>query len=147
MIITPSIELGSTHSTRTRALSFYQIMIHPCSNQHWLRSLGLVLILWHFIFYFQADPTDADTFPFVLLGNKVDIDGGHSRMVPTLTLTKSISRLFDLELKLKAPLLCRFRRIELENGVPPRETYLTLKPRRRRITISKKRFYVRRKIH
>ncbi|GMN33420.1 hypothetical protein TIFTF001_004147 [Ficus carica] len=36
---------------------------------------------WHEEFLKQADPTDPDTFPFVLLGNKVDIDGGHSRMI------------------------------------------------------------------
>jgi Ras-related protein Rab-7A len=30
---------------------------------------------------FQASPSDPDNFPFVLLGNKVDIDGGNSRVV------------------------------------------------------------------
>ena len=30
---------------------------------------------------FQASPTDPKTFPFILLGNKVDIDGGNSRVV------------------------------------------------------------------
>ncbi|XP_057971163.1 ras-related protein Rab7-like isoform X2 [Malania oleifera] len=37
---------------------------------------------WHEEFLRQADPTDPNTFPFVLLGNKVDIDGGNSRAVP-----------------------------------------------------------------
>ena len=29
----------------------------------------------------QASPSDPDNFPFVLLGNKVDVDGGNSRVV------------------------------------------------------------------
>ncbi|PON58703.1 Small GTP-binding domain containing protein [Parasponia andersonii] len=36
---------------------------------------------WHEEFLKQADPTNPEIFPFVLLGNKVDLDGGHSRMV------------------------------------------------------------------
>ncbi|CBI29352.3 unnamed protein product, partial [Vitis vinifera] len=30
---------------------------------------------------FQANPSDPKTFPFILLGNKIDIDGGNSRVV------------------------------------------------------------------
>ncbi|KAF8012164.1 hypothetical protein BT93_I0328 [Corymbia citriodora subsp. variegata] len=29
----------------------------------------------------DADPADLEAFPFILLGNKIDIDGGHSRVV------------------------------------------------------------------
>ncbi|ONI01967.1 hypothetical protein PRUPE_6G169600 [Prunus persica] len=29
----------------------------------------------------NADPTDPEAFPFVLLGNKIDVDGGNSRAV------------------------------------------------------------------
>ncbi|KAF8012165.1 hypothetical protein BT93_I0328 [Corymbia citriodora subsp. variegata] len=29
----------------------------------------------------KADPADLEAFPFILLGNKIDIDGGHSRVV------------------------------------------------------------------
>ncbi|KAJ0960006.1 hypothetical protein J5N97_001583 [Dioscorea zingiberensis] len=36
---------------------------------------------WHEEFLNQASPTDPKTFPFILLGNKVDIDGGNSRVV------------------------------------------------------------------
>ncbi|XP_077245812.1 ras-related protein Rab7-like [Tasmannia lanceolata] len=36
---------------------------------------------WHEEFLNQASPTDPNTFPFILLGNKVDIDGGNSRVV------------------------------------------------------------------
>lgn len=33
------------------------------------------------IFYFQASPSDPENFPFVVLGNKIDVDGGNSRVV------------------------------------------------------------------
>uniref|UniRef100_A0A1D1Z3Y9 Ras-related protein Rab7 n=1 Tax=Anthurium amnicola TaxID=1678845 RepID=A0A1D1Z3Y9_9ARAE len=36
---------------------------------------------WHDEFLNQASPSDPKTFPFILLGNKVDIDGGNSRVV------------------------------------------------------------------
>jgi Ras-related protein Rab-7A len=36
---------------------------------------------WREEFLIQASPSDPDNFPFVLLGNKVDIDGGNSRVV------------------------------------------------------------------
>lgn len=31
--------------------------------------------------WFQADTENPDAFPFVLLGNKIDVDGGNSRRV------------------------------------------------------------------
>ncbi|KAA8546917.1 hypothetical protein F0562_003346 [Nyssa sinensis] len=40
---------------------------------------------WHEEFLEQVDPTHPETFPFVLLGNKVDIDGGNSRVVSEKT--------------------------------------------------------------
>ncbi|MCD9645697.1 hypothetical protein HAX54_034823 [Datura stramonium] len=36
---------------------------------------------WHEEFLKQASPPDPKTFPFILLGNKIDIDGGNSRVV------------------------------------------------------------------
>ncbi|KAL0846775.1 hypothetical protein Bca101_020021 [Brassica carinata] len=36
---------------------------------------------WHEEFLKQASPSDPKTFPFIVLGNKVDIDGGRSRVV------------------------------------------------------------------
>ncbi|CAA6666204.1 unnamed protein product [Spirodela intermedia] len=36
---------------------------------------------WHDEFLSQASPPDPKAFPFILLGNKVDIDGGNSRVV------------------------------------------------------------------
>ncbi|XP_020099349.1 ras-related protein Rab7 [Ananas comosus] len=36
---------------------------------------------WHEEFLNQASPSDPKNFPFILLGNKVDVDGGNSRVV------------------------------------------------------------------
>ncbi|XAR53341.1 hypothetical protein NMG60_11021868 [Bertholletia excelsa] len=36
---------------------------------------------WREEFLIQASPADPENFPFVVLGNKVDIDGGNSRVV------------------------------------------------------------------
>ncbi|XP_042377269.1 ras-related protein Rab7-like [Zingiber officinale] len=36
---------------------------------------------WHDEFLNQASPSDPSTFPFILLGNKIDLDGGNSRVV------------------------------------------------------------------
>jgi len=36
---------------------------------------------WREEFLIQASPSDPDNFPFVVLGNKVDVDGGNSRVV------------------------------------------------------------------
>ncbi|CAO2183076.1 unnamed protein product, partial [Urochloa humidicola] len=36
---------------------------------------------WHDEFLNQASPSDPKSFPFILLGNKIDVDGGKSRVV------------------------------------------------------------------
>ena len=36
---------------------------------------------WRDEFLIQASPADPDGFPFVVLGNKVDVEGGESRVV------------------------------------------------------------------
>lgn len=36
---------------------------------------------WHSEFLKQASPMESETFPFVLIGNKTDADGGNSRVV------------------------------------------------------------------
>ncbi|CAI0423089.1 unnamed protein product, partial [Linum tenue] len=36
---------------------------------------------WREEFLLQASPPDPENFPFVVLGNKVDVDGGNSRVV------------------------------------------------------------------
>lgn len=33
------------------------------------------------MFDVQASPSDPENFPFVVLGNKIDVDGGNSRVV------------------------------------------------------------------
>ncbi|GFY80217.1 RAB GTPase homolog G3B [Actinidia rufa] len=40
---------------------------------------------WLDEFLKQVNPSEPDTFPFVLLGNKVDVDGGSSRVVSERT--------------------------------------------------------------
>lgn len=42
---------------------------------------------WHNEFLNQASPIQAETFPFMLLGNKIDVDGGNSRVVSELKAT------------------------------------------------------------
>lgn len=36
---------------------------------------------WHDEFLNQASPSDPKHFPFILVGNKIDLDGGNKRMV------------------------------------------------------------------
>lgn len=36
---------------------------------------------WREEFLIQASPSDPENFPFIVLGNKIDIDGGNSRVV------------------------------------------------------------------
>ncbi|PRQ54588.1 putative small GTPase superfamily, P-loop containing nucleoside triphosphate hydrolase [Rosa chinensis] len=38
---------------------------------------------WHEEFLIQVGPADTEAFPFILLGNKIDIDGGNNRVVWT----------------------------------------------------------------
>jgi hypothetical protein len=45
-------------------------------------------------YVFQASPSDPENFPFVVLGNKVDVDGGNSRVVCAGTLSPNFSQIF-----------------------------------------------------
>lgn len=40
-----------------------------------------LLLVLMFNFDMQASPPDPENFPFVVLGNKIDVDGGNSRVV------------------------------------------------------------------
>ncbi|XP_071912635.1 ras-related protein Rab7-like isoform X1 [Coffea arabica] len=40
---------------------------------------------WHAEFLKQADPVNPESFPFVLIGNKVDVNYGRSQAVPEMT--------------------------------------------------------------
>lgn len=46
---------------------------------------------------FQASPSDPENFPFVVLGNKVDVDGGNSRVVSYLSSHSIITSLHILD--------------------------------------------------
>lgn len=52
----------------------------------------------------QASPSDPENFPFVVLGNKIDVDGGNSRVVcislelfPSLSLSFVLTQSCDLK--------------------------------------------------
>ena len=84
---------------------------------------------------FQASPSDPENFPFVVLGNKIDVDGGNSRVVSLLPncmiglLHTANKVLFD---SLLSFFFCRFLRRKQRHGVLPRGTYHTLRPLQRR---------------
>lgn len=44
-------------------------------------SIACLLNVFLIQFLVQASPSDPENFPFVVLGNKVDVDGGNSRVV------------------------------------------------------------------
>ena len=79
--------------------------------------------------HLQASPSDPENFPFVLIGNKVDVDGGNSRVVWCALL---ISPLWDECLWDVTSMLTdfnnRFQRRRLKLGVLRRETFPTLRP-------------------
>lgn len=57
-----------------------QVIIEPSAFKKCHRQL----YQWPSTFLFgfiQAGPSDPENFPFVVLGNKIDIDGGNSRVV------------------------------------------------------------------
>ncbi|KAL0346595.1 UNVERIFIED_CONTAM: Ras-related protein Rab7 [Sesamum calycinum] len=72
-------------------LGFIQKSFDPCGQ---LKSDCCVLVYdvnvtksfdnlnnWREEFLIQASPADPENFPFVVLGNKIDVDGGNSRVV------------------------------------------------------------------
>ncbi|KAL8556038.1 hypothetical protein ACS0TY_003733 [Phlomoides rotata] len=50
---------------------------------------------WREEFLIQASPSDPENFPFVVIGNKVDVDGGNSRVV-MFSLSLSFCRCLSL---------------------------------------------------
>ncbi|GFZ11793.1 RAB GTPase homolog G3C [Actinidia rufa] len=48
-------------------------------------------------FLIQASPSDPENFPFVVLGNKIDVDGGNSRVETYLTFETSAKDGFNVE--------------------------------------------------
>lgn len=61
-----------------KALILFQLEHLLCLLYNDIFSVGwgvMVLVV------LQANPPDPKSFPFILLGNKIDIDGGNSRVV------------------------------------------------------------------
>lgn len=91
------------------------------------------LVFW---FYFiQANPHEPKTFPFILLGNKIDIDGGNSRVVrnnDVLTWPRwalpSLSCLADYY-------FCRSLRRKPGNGVLQKKIFLTSRHQLKKTTM------------
>lgn len=82
---------------------------------------------------FQANPPDPKTFPFILLGNKIDIDGGNSRVVRRHSycagqLIYSMIHYTNFQ-------LFRFPRRKQRTGVHQKGTYLTLRHQQKKITM------------
>ncbi|XP_021303580.1 ras-related protein Rab-8B isoform X3 [Sorghum bicolor] len=92
---------------------------------------------WHDEFLNQASPSDPQHFPFILVGNKIDLDGGSKRMVSFLSVQTFLYR-FGILCSLFAH---RFLRRKRGNGVPPRATFHTSKPLQRRTTMLTLLFY------
>lgn len=57
--------------------SLVQVLVHDVNNAKSFESLDN----WRDEFLIQANPQDPDSFPFMMLGNKVDVEGGNSRVV------------------------------------------------------------------
>ena len=53
------------------------VLVHDVNNAKSFEALDN----WRDEFLIQASPQDADNFPFMVLGNKIDVDGGNSRVV------------------------------------------------------------------
>ena len=78
----------------------------------------------------QASPPDAENFPFMVLGNKVDIDNGCSRVV-YISMLDHLLFFFLYKFASRFTIsicYCRFLRRKLELGVQVKETYLILRP-------------------
>ena len=85
----------------------------------------------------QANPSDPDNFPFVVLGNKVDIDSGNSRVVCPRSYSLPIICMglyFHSEFNhLFTLMFNRFLRRRQKHGVQARETFHILRPLPRKI--------------
>ena len=56
--------------------------------------------------FLQASPSDPENFPFVVLGNKVDVDGGNSRVVCALSVSNKTPPCFYFSLCRKTNASC-----------------------------------------
>ncbi|XP_039800078.1 GTP-binding protein yptV1-like isoform X1 [Panicum virgatum] len=100
------------------------------------------LSTWHDEFLNQASPSDPKHFPFILVGNKIDLDGGNKRMVSFLNVQTFQYRLEILCNRFVASGLSHsFLRRKQGNGVPPRAISRILKPPQKRTTMLTPLFY------
>ena len=53
------------------------VLVHDVNNAKSFEALDN----WRDEFRIQASPQDADNFPYMVLGNKIDVDGGNARVV------------------------------------------------------------------
>ena len=90
--------------------------------------------------FLQASPSDPENFPFVVLGNKVDVDGGNSRVVCILKASHNTPPLTIPFCVDKHQLLVnsRFQRKRHGHGVPRKGISLTLKPLPRKALMLRK---------
>ncbi|XP_031258404.1 ras-related protein Rab7 isoform X2 [Pistacia vera] len=58
-----------------------QVIINLLTFEEFRSSIACLLNVFLIQFHVQASPSDPENFPFVVLGNKVDVDGGNSRVV------------------------------------------------------------------
>jgi hypothetical protein len=81
---------NSISSLTPKVSTFFVFFLDVCSflEYHIAVTLGFLYLLplkigfdYDWCFVTQANPSDPKTFPFMLLGNKIDIDGGNSRVV------------------------------------------------------------------
>ena len=90
--------------------------------------------------FLQASPSDPENFPFVVLGNKVDEDGGNSRVVCALSVsnkTPSVSIFLSVD-KQMLLVICRFQRKRHGHGVLRKGISLTLRPLPRKVLMLRK---------
>lgn len=97
----------------------------------------------------QASPSDPENFPFIVIGNKIDVDGGNNRVVlskfacfPSLfrALFSQVA-VYGSWVDISIP-MCDFRyqRKKLELGVPQRGIYHILRPLPRKVSTWRKLF-------
>ncbi|KAJ7978376.1 Ras-related protein Rab7 [Quillaja saponaria] len=108
---------------------------------------------WREEFLIQASPSDPENFPFVVIGNKIDVDGGNSRVVyfhelscfslfapsppppPNVhTETQNMKHVGKLKSKnLEGPFVLQVSEKKATSlGVPQKEIFHTLRPQLRK---------------
>lgn len=100
---------------------------------------------WQYLVVMQANPPDPKTFPFILLGNKIDIDGGNSRVVSWFLVQLGCIN-YRIFIWGSDIIYYRFLRKRRRNGVHQKGTYPTLRHQLKKITMSILHSYVLRRL-